>query len=123
MVRKFATIFRPDDSPREILCYCAAMANAFIQEKELFPIQPPFDSGMMDRGLHKIYFEQCGRADGRAVLFLHGGPGAGISATHRRLFNPDRFRCVLFDQRGCGRSTPHGETAQNRESGHSQRSL
>ena len=113
MVRKFATIFRPDDSRREILCYCAAMANAFIQEKELFPIQPPFDSGMMDRGLHKIYFEQCGRADGRAVLFLHGGPGAGISATHRRLFNPDRFRCVLFDQRGCGRSTPHGETAQN----------
>ncbi|MEC7211115.1 MAG: hypothetical protein VXW25_03745, partial [Pseudomonadota bacterium] len=83
------------------------MANAFIQEKELFPIQPPFDSGMMDRGLHKIYFEQCGRADGRAVLFLHGGPGAGISATHRRLFNPDRFRCVLFDQRGVGSICQH----------------
>ena len=89
------------------------MANAFIQEKELFPIQPPFDSGMLDRGLHQIYFEQCGSRTGRAVLFLHGGPGASISATHRRLFNPDRFRCVLFDQRGCGRSTPHGETAQN----------
>ena len=89
------------------------MANAFIQEKELFPVQPPFGSGKLDRGLHHVYFEQVGRPDGRPVLFLHGGPGAGISTTHRRLFNPDRFHCVLFDQRGCGRSTPHGETAQN----------
>ena len=78
MVRKFATIFRPDDSRREILCYCAAMANAFIQEKELFPIQPPFDSGMMDRGLHKIYFEQCGRADGRAGRRNLGNPPAAL---------------------------------------------
>ena len=89
------------------------MANAFIQEKELFPVQPPFSSGKLDRGLHHVYFEQVGRPDGKPVLFLHGGPGAGISTTHRRLFNPDRFHCVLFDQRGCGRSTPHGETAQN----------
>ena len=89
------------------------MAHAFIQEKELFPILPPFSSGRHDRGLHQIYYEQCGLPDGKPVLFLHGGPGAGISPTHRRLFNPDRYRCVLFDQRGCGQSLPHGEMAQN----------
>ena len=89
------------------------MANAFIQEKELFPVQPPFGSGKLDRGLHHVYFEQVGRPDGRPVLFLHGGPGAGISTTHRRLFNPDRFHCVLFDQRGCGRSRPHASVADN----------
>ena len=89
------------------------MAHAFIEDKELFPVSAPFAKGRLDRGLHQIYFEQCGRLEGKPVLFIHGGPGAGISPTHRRLFNPDRFRCVLFDQRGSGQSTPHGETAQN----------
>lgn len=89
------------------------MANAFIQERELFPPIAPFHSGTMPRGLHQIYYEQCGNPDGMPLLFLHGGPGAGCAPTHRRLFNPDRFHCVLFDQRGCGKSTPHGEIAEN----------
>ena len=89
------------------------MAHAFIQEKELFPPVVPFNRGYLARGIHRINYEQCGNPDGVPVLFLHGGPGAGIAPAHRRLFNPDRFHCVLFDQRGCGRSTPHGETAQN----------
>ena len=74
------------------------MAHAFIEDKELFPVSAPFAQG---------------RLDGKPVLFIHGGPGAGISPTHRRLFNPDRYHCVLFDQRGSGQSLPHGETAQN----------
>jgi proline iminopeptidase len=89
------------------------MAHAFIEDKELFPVSAPFAQGRLDRGLHQIYYEQCGRLDGNPVLFIHGGPGAGISPTHRRLFNPDRYHCVLFDQRGSGQSLPHGETAQN----------
>jgi proline iminopeptidase len=93
--------------------YNCGMENVFINEKELFPVSAPFANGRLDRGLHQIYFEQCGRPDGKPVLFIHGGPGAGVSPAHRRLFNPDRYRVVLFDQRGCGKSLPHGEMAQN----------
>ena len=89
------------------------MAHAFIQEKELFPPVVPFNQGYLARGIHRINYEQCGNPDGVPVLFLHGGPGAGIAPAHRRLFNPDRFHCVLFDQRGCGQSQPHGEIADN----------
>ena len=56
---------------------------------------------------HRIYWEQSGNPDGKPVVFLHGGPGAGTSAWHRRFFDPEKYRIVLFDQRGCGRSTPH----------------
>ncbi len=58
---------------------------------------------------HVLYVEECGSTDGIPVLFLHGGPGAGCESYHRRFFNPDQYRIVLFDQRGCGRSTPHAE--------------
>ena len=57
---------------------------------------------------HKVYVEECGNPDGVPVVFLHGGPGSGCNANHRRYFNPEKYRIVLFDQRGCGRSTPHG---------------
>jgi proline iminopeptidase len=89
------------------------MVNAFIQERDLFPAALPFDTGRMARGVHDIYYEQCGAVDGRPVLFLHGGPGAGTSPSHRRLFNPKRFRCVLFDQRGCGQSRPFASIDDN----------
>lgn len=89
------------------------MANAFIQDRELYPPISPFNSGVVARGMHSIYFEECGNPDGLPVLFLHGGPGAGTGPTHRRLFNPNRFHCVLFDQRGCGKSTPHGSVEDN----------
>jgi proline iminopeptidase len=90
-----------------------AMAHAFIQEKELFPPIVPFHNGHLTRGIHRVYYEQCGNLDGMPLLFLHGGPGAGIAPAHRRLFNPKRFHCILFDQRGCGQSMPHGEIEQN----------
>lgn len=60
---------------------------------------------------HAVYWEECGNPDGKPVVFLHGGPGAGCSQGHRRLFDPDRYRIVLFDQRNCGRSTPHASGA------------
>ncbi|HFD31288.1 MAG TPA: prolyl aminopeptidase [Gammaproteobacteria bacterium] len=63
--------------------------------------------------LHEIYVEECGSEDGIPVVFLHGGPGAGCEAYHRQLFDPEKYRIILFDQRGCGRSIPHAELQRN----------
>ncbi len=63
--------------------------------------------------IHEIYVEECGNPDGVPIVFLHGGPGAGCESYHRRFFNPDQYRIILFDQRGCGRSTPHAELENN----------
>ena len=62
---------------------------------------------------HSIYFERCGKAGGAPAIFLHGGPGGGCWPDHRRLFDPDIYDTLLFDQRGCGRSTPHAELEAN----------
>jgi proline iminopeptidase len=81
---------------------------------DLYPPIEPYASGRLDVDeIHSVYWEECGRADGIPVVFLHGGPGGGCSATSRRYFNPDRFRIVLMDQRGAGRSTPNGELRHN----------
>lgn len=63
--------------------------------------------------IHTIYVEEAGNARGIPVIFLHGGPGSGCNENHRRYFNPKKYRVVLFDQRGCHRSTPVGETRNN----------
>ena len=63
--------------------------------------------------LHTLHVEECGKPDGIPVIFLHGGPGAGLSPLHRRFFDPARYRIVLFDQRGSGRSTPHADLVDN----------
>ena len=78
---------------------------------ELRTLYPPLESyatGMLDVGDgHVLHYERCGTPGAKPALFLHGGPGGGISPRHRRLFDPDRYDLLLFDQRGCGRSTPH----------------
>lgn len=74
----------------------------------------PWDSGWLDVGCgHRIYFEQCGNRSGVPVVVLHGGPGSGGSARQRQLLDAGGYRMVFFDQRGCGRSTPRGECADN----------
>ena len=80
---------------------------------KLFPAIEPFNSGYMERGCHEIYYEQCGNPDGKPAVFLHGGPGGGGSTTVRSFFNPEKYHIVIFDQRGCGRSMPHGCLEQN----------
>lgn len=71
------------------------------------PIEP-HDQGMLDTGDgNLVYWEVCGNPEGKPALVVHGGPGAGCSAGPRRAFDPERYRIILFDQRGCGRSTPH----------------
>lgn len=73
-----------------------------------YPPIEPYTSGMLDVGDgNQVYWETCGNPDGKPALAVHGGPGSGCSANTRRAFDPDRYRAVLFDQRGCGRSTPH----------------
>lgn len=73
----------------------------------MFPPTEPYDSGLLDvADGHQIYWETCGNPRGTPVVFLHGGPGGGSSAGHRKFFDPERFRAVLFDQRGTGRSRP-----------------
>lgn len=62
---------------------------------------------------HTLYVEECGNPAGIPVVFLHGGPGAGCEPYHRRFFDPEKYRIILFDQRGCGRSTPHAELRNN----------
>jgi proline iminopeptidase len=81
---------------------------------ELFPEIEPYATGRLDiDGRHSMYWETSGNPDGIPVLFLHGGPGSGASASHRRFFDPARYRIVIFDQRGSGRSTPLGELTDN----------
>jgi proline iminopeptidase len=74
----------------------------------LYPKIKPYDSGFLNVDEHQVYFEQCGNPNGKPALFLHGGPGGGGSEDVRRFFNPNLYRIVVFDQRGCGRSKPHG---------------
>jgi len=80
--------------------------------RTLHPPIEPYDSGLLDVGDgQQIYWEVCGNPEGKPAVFLHGGPGAGSSPDHRRLFDPERYRIVLLDQRGCGRSVPHASEA------------
>ena len=74
----------------------------------LYPKIKPYDSGFLNVDQHQVYFEQCGNPNGKPAIFLHGGPGGGGSEDVRRFFNPDLYRIIIFDQRGCGRSKPHG---------------
>ncbi|WP_085307874.1 prolyl aminopeptidase [Planktotalea arctica] len=80
----------------------------------LYPPIDPFDQRMMEMpGGHTIYVEQCGNPDGIPVIVFHGGPGGGCSPAMRRYFDPEVYRVVLFDQRGCGRSRPHASVINN----------
>ncbi|MDO5624075.1 MAG: prolyl aminopeptidase [Pseudomonadota bacterium] len=76
--------------------------------RTLYPDIEPFDQGRLDVGDgHRVYWERVGTRGAKPAVFLHGGPGGGCGPAHRRLFDPARYDVLLFDQRGCGRSTPH----------------
>ncbi len=80
----------------------------------LYPPVEPFDQRMLSVGQgHNIYVEQCGNPNGVPVVVLHGGPGGGCSPAMRRYFDPNVYRVILFDQRGCGRSRPHASVRDN----------
>lgn len=77
------------------------------------PIEPYKISSLKVSDIHTIVYEEVGNPDGRPALFLHGGPGVGISPAYRQFFDPEHFRIILVDQRGSGRSTPHAEIKEN----------
>ena len=82
--------------------------------KHLYPELEPYSSYLLDvDDLHRVYLEECGNPDGLPVIYLHGGPASGCKPDHRCFFNPEVYRIVLFDQRGCGRSQPFGALQNN----------
>jgi proline iminopeptidase len=82
--------------------------------RSLYPPIEPFHTGRLRvSALHEVYFEQSGNPHGKPVVFVHGGPGGGTDAKQRRFFDPTAYRIILFDQRGCGRSTPHASVEEN----------
>jgi proline iminopeptidase len=85
-----------------------------MTRQDLFPPIEPYATGMLKlEAPHTLYWEQSGNPHGTPVAFLHGGPGAGATPTHRRFFDPQHYRIIIFDQRGAGRSTPLGSVADN----------
>jgi proline iminopeptidase len=90
----------------------APAANA--GRRTLYPAIEPYRTGYLRvSDTHELYFEECGNPKGKPALFVHGGPGAGCDQRARRFFDPDTYRIVLFDQRGCGRSRPHASLEDN----------
>ena len=88
--------------------------DASTDRHDLFPEIKPFETGRLPvDDLHDLYWEQSGNAEGVPVVFLHGGPGAGASPVHRRFFDPDHYRIIIFDQRGAGYSKPRAEVTDN----------
>ena len=82
--------------------------------RTLYPEIQPYQTGKLDVGDgHSLYWELSGNSDGKPVVFLHGGPGGGSSPDHRRQFNPDKYKILVFDQRGCGKSTPYASLEHN----------
>jgi proline iminopeptidase len=84
------------------------------ERRSLYPENEPYRTGRLKvSDLHEIYFEECGNPRGKPAVLIHGGPGAGCSPIMRRLHDPKTYRIIMFDQRGCGRSTPHAELREN----------
>lgn len=82
--------------------------------RTLYDAIEPYDSGHLQvTPVHQLYYEQCGNPNGKPVVFLHGGPGAGLDTYHRRFFDPQAYRVILFEQRGAGRSLPHASLDDN----------
>lgn len=94
--------------------FSAGSSSSIQVRRGLYPENEPFARGWMKTdSAHEIYYEECGVRDGKPCIILHGGPGGAVNPTMRRFFDPNRWRMVLFDQRGCGRSTPNASLEAN----------
>jgi len=115
VVHTVALHLKPGGRTRARMARVAIGLRCMSQERRaLYPGIEPYDSGYLQvSALHRMYYEQSGNPHGPVAVFLHGGPGGGSSPKMRRLFDPAHWRIVLYDQRGCGRSTPSAELEGN----------
>jgi proline iminopeptidase len=89
-------------------------SNMLNYERTLYPEIEPYETGMLDVGEgHSLYYERVGTPGAKPAVFLHGGPGGGMSPSHRQQWDPDKYDVLLFDQRGCGQSLPFAEIENN----------
>jgi proline iminopeptidase len=101
-------VMRHSDNP------LSAHPGSALGRRQLFPEIEPYRTGWLKvSNTHDIYFEECGSPDGKPALMVHGGPGGGCNPSMRRYHDPARYSIILFDQRGCGRSTPHASLIDN----------
>ena len=113
-VRKPAPNKQRSHARRASLAKRKRPAKPTAGRRTLYPAIKPYNSGMLRvSDVHEIYYEECGNPDGKPAVFVHGGPGAGCDNRARSFFDPDAYRIVLFDQRGCGRSRPHASLVDN----------
>ena len=82
--------------------------------RKFYPEIDPVNTGLLSVGDgHEIYYEESGNLQGKPAVYVHGGPGVGSTADQRRVFDPEKYRIILFDQRGCGKSTPSASLENN----------
>ncbi len=95
-----------------LICLCTSLAAESL--RTFYPEIEPYRTGFLEvPDNHTLYWEECGNPQGKPILFLHGGPGMGVDPYHRRFFNPEKYRIILFDQRGCGKSRPFSSLENN----------
>src|ERR1700722_21022188 len=97
-------------SLRLAICFICLLLSTLVSaddKRTLYPPIEPYRTGYLTvEGGHQVYWEEGGKPNGKPVLFIHGGPGIGTMPYHRSFFNPELYRIILFDQRGCGKSLP-----------------
>ncbi|MCC7531282.1 MAG: prolyl aminopeptidase [Candidatus Melainabacteria bacterium] len=103
----------PKDAAKQTITTGAKMSSTEKKSPLYQPIEPFCTGHLKVSGRHEIYFEECGNPEGKPVVFVHGGPGGGIAPGHRQFFDPAKYRIILFDQRGCGKSRPYASLDQN----------
>ncbi len=97
-----------------MISFCCCLYAQEESLKTYYPPMEPYLKGYLEvDSAHSVYWEECGNSQGVPILFLHGGPGSGTKADQRRFFDPEHYRIVLFDQRGCGKSLPLGTIHDN----------
>ncbi len=113
-VRKPAASKQRNHARHAVLAKRKRASKAPAGRRTLYPAIKPYRTGYLRvSDVHEIYYEECGNPKGKPALFVHGGPGAGCDARARCFFDPNAYRIVLFDQRGCGRSRPHASLEDN----------
>lgn len=113
-VRKSSSDKQRSHARNAVLSKRKRPAKAQSGMRGLYPAIKPYHTGYLKvSDIHEIYYEECGNPQGKPAVFVHGGPGAGCDSRARSFFDPDAYRIILFDQRGCGRSRPHASLVDN----------